>query len=248
MIDRSLNYGRQHIEAFLRQVLSCDLIVDLGAGGGTDLRIARKVHANAKLVAVESWPPYQLLLKKEGFEVFALDLERERLPFADQSVDAIVVNQVLEHCKDIFWIFSEITRVLKVDGCVIVGVPNLAALHNRFLLAIGRQPTQIKTASAHVRGYTKSDFLHFLESCFPSGYVMEGFGGGNFYPFPPAVAKPLAKLFPSAAWGIFMLFRKTKAYNGEFLKFPVEQQLETNFWLGGDQLALPALGVSLPTR
>jgi SAM-dependent methyltransferase len=243
MIDRALNYGRHHVEDFLCKTGSCNLIVDLGAGSGNDLRSARKIHPKARLVAVESWGPYQDLLRKEGFEVISLDLERHPLPFVDQSVDAIVVNQVLEHCKDIFWIFSEITRVLKVGGCVIVGVPNLAALHNRFLLAFGRQPTQIKSASAHVRGYTKGDILHFLESCFPAGYQLTAFGGGNFYPFPPVIAKPLARLFPTAAWGIFMMLRKSKAYSGEFLKFPVEQQLETNFWLGGDPAAAPAPGI-----
>jgi SAM-dependent methyltransferase len=238
MIDRSLNYGRQHIESFLQMAGGCAVIVDLGAGTGNDLRIARKVYPNAMHIAVESWLPYQDLLRGDGFTVVSLDLERERLPFVDDSVDA-----VLEHCKDIFWIFSEISRVLKVGGSVIVGVPNLAALHNRFLLAFGRQPTQIKSASAHVRGYTKGDILHFLESCFPAGYQLTAFGGGNFYPFPPVIAKPLARLFPTAAWGIFMMLRKSKAYSGEFLKFPVEQQLETNFWLGGDPAAAPAPGI-----
>ena len=55
---------------------------------------------------------------------------------------------------------------------------------------------------------------------------------GNFYPFPPFIAKPLAYLFPTNAWVIFFLFEKKKEYTNEFLEFPKLNKLETNFYLG----------------
>jgi len=232
MIDRSLIYVLHHIASFLRRAGDSSSIVDLGDGQGTDLAIAPVVHPQANLIAVENWPPYVDTLSAKGIAVESLNIERDQLPFADESVDVIIANQVLEHCKEVFWIFSEVSRTLKTGGCFIVGVPNLAALHNRLLLAMGRQPSPIKTASAHVRGYTRQDVEHFVASCFPGGYRVDAFGGSNFYPFPPFLAKPLATIFPNFAWGIFLLLRKVGPYNGEFLKFPVEQGLETNFWLG----------------
>ena len=30
-----------------------------------------------------------------------------KLPFEDETVDILIVNQILEHCKEIFWIFFE---------------------------------------------------------------------------------------------------------------------------------------------
>jgi SAM-dependent methyltransferase len=229
-----LNYGRHHILDYLRKAGNPGAIVDLGAGHGADLGIAASVFPKAKLVGVESWPPYVEALSAKGISVVPLDIERQRLPFSDESVDVFIANQVLEHCKEVFWIFSEVTRTLKTGGCFIVGVPNLAALHNRLLLALGRQPSPIKTASAHVRGFTRQDMEHFLSSCFPAGYRLEAFGGSNFYPFPPLLAKVLAAAFPNLAWGIFFLLRKARPYNNEFLKFPADQRLETNFWLGND--------------
>ena len=50
----------------------------------------------------------------------------------------------------------------------------------------------------------KIDRLHFVQSCFPNGFELDRFGGGNFYPFPPFLAKPLARMFPNLAWGIFL--------------------------------------------
>jgi len=161
-----------------------------------------------------------------------LDIERGVFPFANESIDVVVANQILEHTKEIFWIFHEITRVLTVGGKLIIGVPNLASLHNRLLLLIGIQPTSIQNASAHVRGYTKYDLLRFLRNCFPDGYELKGFGGSNFYPFPPIIARPLARIFPNMAWGIFFMFEKQKPYQREFLDFPVTNRLETNFFLG----------------
>jgi hypothetical protein len=111
-------------------------------------------------------------------------------------------------------------------------VPNLASLHNRLLLAAGRQPSPIKSASAHVRGFTKPDLIGFANECFPGGYELDQYGGSNFYPFPPLIAKPLSVLFPSLSWGIFLLLKKCSIYENEFIAFPRVNKLETNFYLG----------------
>jgi hypothetical protein len=142
-----------------------------------------------------------------------------------------MANQILEHTKELFWILDQASRVLKVGGHLLIGVPNLASLHNRILLALGRQPSPIKNNSAHVRGFTKGDIIDLLNS-FPQGYRLESFGGSNFYPFPSLIARPLARLLPSMAWGIFFSFKKVKPYHQEFLDYPRRMQLETNFYLG----------------
>jgi methionine biosynthesis protein MetW len=232
MIDRSLNYGRRQIERFLRSSEGFATVLDLGAGQGDDLLLARSINPEANVHAVEVYPEYAARLAEKGIHVHALNIEKDLLPFSDRSFDVVIANQVLEHVKELFWIFHEITRVLPVGGNLILGVPNLAALHNRVLLAFGRQPSPLKNNSAHIRGYTKQDIVHFLESCFPGGYRLISFGGSNFYPFPPVMARPLAKLLPNMAWGIFFLFKKQREYKNEFLEFPAKERLETNFYVG----------------
>jgi SAM-dependent methyltransferase len=232
MIDRTLNYGRDNIERFLQCSAPFENIVDLGAGNGADLLVARKYAPKARLLALESSPPNIVRLAALGIETHSHDLERGRFPYTDAGLDVVMANQVLEHIKEIFWIFHEVSRTLRVGGRLIIGVPNLAALHNRVLLALGSQPSPIKTLSAHVRGFTRGDFLAFLNGCFPRGYRLVDFRGANFYPFPPLIARPLARILPSLAWGIFFLLEKTRPYEREFLEAPMREAMETPFYIG----------------
>lgn len=234
IIDRSLNYGRHLIDRFLASIPISEskVILDLGAGGGDDLLLARKHNPSAELHAVEVYKEYQENLRKKGIIVHPLNIERNSFPFDRELVDVVIANQILEHTKEIFWILHEVSRVLRVGGRLIIGVPNLASFHNRILLAIGKQPTSIQNFSAHVRGYTKHDMLRLFSLAFPDGYALKDFGGSNFYPFPSAIAKPLASVLPTMAWGIFFKFQKMRRYNREFLDYPIMNRLETNFYVG----------------
>jgi SAM-dependent methyltransferase len=230
LIDRQLNYGRNNIAAFLRKAAPFHSVVDLGAGGGSDLELAAEICPAAERFAIETYLPNVEKLKKRH-QVLPLNLELDPLPFADESIDVVMSNQVLEHVKEIFWILHQASRILKVGGHMIIGVPNLASFHNRLLLLLGMQPTVIQNHSAHLRGYTRHDILRMFEMIFPGGYQLEDFRGANFYPLPPVAAKPLAKLLPNGAWSIFFLLKKKKAYTDEFLLHPVLKQLETNFYV-----------------
>ncbi|HEX9614192.1 MAG TPA: class I SAM-dependent methyltransferase [Bacteroidota bacterium] len=250
VIDRSLNYGRHLISDYLVSASRdpVKVVLDLGAGRGSDLLLARAHNPACQLHAIEVHPEYQRELKRKGIFVHPLNIERDSFPFRNESVDVVMANQVLEHLKEIFWVLHEATRVLRTGGRLIIGVPNLASLHNRLLLALGKQPTCLKNHSAHVRGYTKSDLLKLLETCFPGGYSLRQFGGSNFYPFPPTPARLLASLFPNMAWGIFLMFQKQRQYGKEFIEHPTIHRLETNFFLGKHKRASGPVRKSVRAR
>lgn len=239
MVDRELNYGREQMLALAKMCPSPRNVLDLGAGFGTDLFGVQKLFPSCELHAVECYAEYARKLRSSGVQVHPLNLEHDSLPFASSSVDLILANQVLEHTKEIFWIFHEISRVLPVSGHVLIGVPNLASLHNRALLLLGRQPTSIQTASAHIRGFTRHDLLRFVYLCFPKGFELVAWKGSNFYPFPAALARPLAALFPGMAYSMFLLLRKVRPYDTSFIEFPRREKLETNYYLGHTELPAP---------
>jgi hypothetical protein len=43
--------------------------------------------------------------------------------------------------------------------------------------------------------------------------------GANFYPFPPTLARRLAKVWPSAAWAVFLRLEKSRPYDGNSLSW-----------------------------
>ena len=231
MVDRQLNYGREIVRRFVEGI-HVETAVDLGPGLGYDIATVRAVHPSARIVGLEVHPPYVEHLRSLGIETVACDVEHDRLPFQDESVDLIVANQVLEHVKEVFWILHECSRVLRVGGSLVIGVPNIAAAHNRLLLLVGRQPTQLKNWSAHVRGYTKGDVLELLDKPFVGGYWLAQSGGANFYPLPALLARPAARLWPGGAWGFFGRFEKDQPYDGGYLRWLVGEILETDFYLG----------------
>src|SRR5258708_6081862 len=105
MIDRRLNYGRHLIREFLMKSVPFSRVLDLGAGHGDDLQLAKEAQPGAELLAIENFAGCVRELKDLGVAVHETNLETDRLPFDDGSVDVIICNQILEHCKEIWWIF-----------------------------------------------------------------------------------------------------------------------------------------------
>ena len=247
-----LNYGRHIIQQWGAELFGAAprseafRVLDLGCGPGTDLlnvrKSVREKHGSGsaiELYGIESYGPNVEKCTREGIRTFPADIERDPYPVEDGAMDVVIANQVLEHTKEVFWIFAEVARLLKPGGHFIVGVPNLASLHNRLLLLFGQQPTQIQTLSAHVRGFTKPDMRRFAEE---GGFFrLVQFRGSNFYPLPPFLSKPLSRLFPTLAWGSFYLLERTSRTEGSFLECLSGDSnfLETPFF-GGPQNPAPA--------
>ena len=230
--DQQETYGRHVVEALVGNLRGLEVVVDLGAGSGRDLAIVRRLHPQASLIAVEGGSEYAEKLAGKADHVYVANIERDRLPVGDSEIDLIMANQVLEHTKEIFWIFHEVSRSLKVGGHFLFGVPNICSLHNRFLLLMGKQPTQHKVCSAHVRPFSRDDTLDFLNACFPGGYELSAFRGAQFYPFPKGLSRVLADSLPTFAFTIFFMIRKVREYRDEFATYPARAHLETNFWTG----------------
>lgn len=232
LIDAEEQYGRHILEKFAQKISQAGVVCDLGVGVGEDLLRFKKYHEHARLFGVDFTDKLRSDLACKNITLQIKDIEKEALDFEDESVDVFIANQVFEHLKEIYWINDQIARKLRIDGYLIVGLPNLSSLHNRILFLFGKQPTQLKTCSAHVRGFSHKEIIDFFKVCFPGGYELIEKKGAQFYPFPKFVARFLSALFPGLAFSSFYLFKKVNKYQGEFLKHPVEAELETNFFIG----------------
>jgi len=186
-------------------------VLDVGAGYGKDLLGVRTALPGASTAAVEGYPRAVAFLRHSGVEVASIDIEHDALPFGADSFDVVMCNQVLEHTKELFWVVSELARVCKVGGHLMIGVPNLGSLHNRLALLAGRQPPAIHVFGPHVRGFTVPGMRDFLEA--GNTLRVERVLGGNFYPFAPSVSRPLARWLPGLAVSSFYAVRKLSDTN-----------------------------------
>lgn len=231
IVDHTETYGRH----LLRQVcrgLDISLCVDLGCGSGDDLATVREHNPEARCVGVDFGLWNEAVLRQRGITPISADIEHDALPFADETVDFFIANQVLEHTKEIFWINHEVFRSLRVGGHLYLGVPNVLSLHNRLLGLVGVHPTSAKLISGHVRVFSKSDTLLFYREVAAEFAAVRKFYGSQFYPFPRSIARLLAAALPSAAFSIFFVIQKTGPYHGEFVERLTSVPLETNFFKG----------------
>ncbi|MCU0782794.1 MAG: arsenite methyltransferase [Verrucomicrobia bacterium] len=107
-----------------------EIVLDLGSGGGFDIFIAgRKVGPTGRAMGVDMTP--EMLAKarrnsasyrqQTGLENVEFRLgEIEHLPVADNSVDVIISNCVINLSPDKAQVWREIARVLKPGGRVAV--------------------------------------------------------------------------------------------------------------------------------
>ncbi len=231
IVDHNESYGRHILEKIAKgiEIKKC---LDIGCGDGSDLSIISKIHPRSELIGIDFGGWNYEKLKSLGIKPLSVNIEAESLPFENNSIDFIIVNQVFEHTKEIFWINHELFRILKVRGYLFIGVPNLLSLHNRLLMIFGYHPTQHKLTSAHVRPFSKKDVFNFYKDIGGKFCNIAGFWGSQFYPFPKSIARPLSILFPNFSFSIFFLIQKTSEYNGIFIKWPKIAQLETNYFTG----------------
>jgi len=149
---------------------------------------------------------YKSTIDKIGIEVIKCDIETETLPFADNSFDAVVFNELFEHLRiNPVFTLSEVLRIMKPGGTMMLSSPNLRSLNgvfnflvrNRAYSCSGNTYAEYQKLEklghmGHVREYTTKEVIEFLEN---SGFIVteviyRGRFGSN-------LKQIVAKLFPS---------------------------------------------------
>ncbi len=72
---------------------------------------------------VEVWKERAAFCRHVGYQIAEVTLETGKLPYADASFDVVVASHVLEHLPNPSAIISEMGRVLKKGGILLIGTP-----------------------------------------------------------------------------------------------------------------------------
>ena len=97
-------------------------VVDLGCGAGTDTLVAAQmVGPEGHVTGIDMTPEMLVRARRAADElgvrnVELVEAEVERLPLADESVDVVISNGVIDLVPDKDAVFSEIYRVLRRGG------------------------------------------------------------------------------------------------------------------------------------
>jgi len=95
--------------------------------------------------------------KKKGIISQVQNLEK-RFNFPDNTFELITACEIIEHLYDTDFFLTELKRVLKDDGILILTTPNLVSLVNRFKMLFGYYPNYVPEyqigGAGHVRAYT----------------------------------------------------------------------------------------------
>ena len=103
-----------------------EVVLDLGSGAGIDVFLAsRKVGDSGKVIGVDMTKDMikraDSLAKERGYANVEFRLgEIETLPVEDDSIDVVISNCVINLCPDKKKAFSEIYRVLKKNGRLMI--------------------------------------------------------------------------------------------------------------------------------
>lgn len=110
-----------------------------------------------------------------GYRMAQCDLERERLPYADDTFDLVVGLHMLEHVGRPAEILRDMMRVLKPGGVLIVGVPTkppiaAIAMHWGYSLIQRLRPQLGRTCNC----YSAPGFRRFvMRTVGPAGTIVD---------------------------------------------------------------------------
>ena len=99
------------------------------------------------------------------------------LPYPDSYFDYIFAGEIFEHILNTRTFVTEINRVLKPKGYLVLTTPNLAQIDDRLKLLFGKTPRQTSPLHPHlylhIRPFTYGSLKHALGSCGFSDVVLE---------------------------------------------------------------------------
>lgn len=120
---------RRAMVAWVERYLRGGRVLDIGCNTG-DLLATFRNTGRWEAVGVDLNLPALLRAKERGLEVHNQTLEE--CAFPDRSFTAVILSQVVEHLHDPVAVLEEVRRILKPEGFLFIGTPNIAHPKARF--------------------------------------------------------------------------------------------------------------------
>jgi len=146
---------------------------------------------------------------ERGFTVVHGDIELG-LPYGDGSFDIVFMGETLEHCIRTDFVLSEVNRVLRIGGHLVITVPNVASLISIAMVTFNHHPfLGSGYRTGHVRDFTTRSLREALSN---NGFRLIAMHGCEAaLPGPmTALLRPIAVAIPRIASQLIALTEKTR--------------------------------------
>jgi rhamnosyltransferase len=157
---------RKEILPLLPEVAERSL--DIGCGTGETSARLKELGRVKWAAGLEGNPVAAETAAKRLDFVERVDLDRDEFPVADQSLDLVLALDVLEHLVDPWSVLAKLQRKLKPGGVAVLSLPNVrhhSALLPLLLLGDFKYQTEGVLDSTHLRFFTKTSAIRFVEDC-----------------------------------------------------------------------------------
>ena len=141
------------LDGWLKPVTRGETFLDLGCGGGMLMAAAADLQPQLTVIGIDASMTWlivaQRYVRERGGEPILAAAMAEALPFANESIPAIVSLDVIEHVNDPDLYLAEINRVLQPEGRLALSTPNrfsLTAEPHVHVWGVGWLPQSLQAA------------------------------------------------------------------------------------------------------
>lgn len=180
-------------------------LLDVGCWDGEKTLWWAKASDAKKIIGLDNVESATKIAKTKGIVAYTCDLDSQKWPIENSSIDCIVSNLVIEHLSNVDHYISESYRILKRGGYLIVSTNNLSSWHNMFSLFFGWAPFDLTNSSPKVWSIGNPLVVHkkvksvygpsFLHKCVYTtrwlkewhelyNFKLESVDGIGYYPLP----------------------------------------------------------------
>jgi len=162
LFKREIKESESNTERLFKEELinKNKVFLDIGCGIGRHLLILKN-NGIKRYLGFDIVPDLVYMAKKEYKLSNLFIANATNIPIKDETIDACLMYNVIEHCRNPLKVMEEIKRVLKKGGVLYLDVPNAKSMGDRIfrwggILFYGK--------TSHIQKFTLKKFVKLVES------------------------------------------------------------------------------------
>ncbi len=186
-------------------------LLTIGSGDGLELSVARGLGFRVEGYDID---PKIGAAIAERVQAPVHSGKFTEVPFDDASFDVVYMDQVLEHLKRPAEYLQNCHRILRSDGLLYLGQPNIGSISNRTKTLLGRLGLKGKRRGKH---YASRHHIFYYSPAVLCRLLRRQYGfdilvvRGSLKPQANPVTPLLSRWFPNLDSGFLVLARKRKS-------------------------------------